>query len=99
MLNLDWGVVTPEASNEQNNEFTYVHNHDLTTADKVDRSIRFLIGRLNFYAIHLPENGFHHVKMDIRGQQITDLTCAKIEQLIKEKYVKPDSIEITFVKK
>lgn len=99
MLTLDWGTVTPEASNDQSNEFTYVHNHDLTTEDKVDRSIRFLIGRLNFYAIHLPKNGFHHVKFDIRGQKISDSTCAKIEQLIKTNYVKPNSIEITFVKK
>ena len=49
MERLDWGQITPEAANIDNNEFVYVYNHDLSSSEKIDRKIRFIVGRLNCY--------------------------------------------------
>lgn len=59
---LDWGQVTPESANLSTNTFVYVYNHDLTSMEKVDRTIRFIIGRLFFYDNHLPKDPIHKIK-------------------------------------
>lgn len=54
MKTLEWGQVTPEGANADLNEFYYVYNHDLSSAEKIDRTIRFILGKLNYYDLHLP---------------------------------------------
>lgn len=94
----DWGQVTPEGVNLNTNTFVYVYNHDLTSKEKVSRTIRFIIGRLFYYDNHLPKAPIHKVKIDIRGQQVENETCDIMYQELKLKYSRPDSLEIEFVK-
>ncbi len=94
----DWGQVTPEGSNLNTNTFVYIYNHDLTSLEKVDRTVRFIIGRLLYYDNHLPKDAFHIVKIDIRGQQIKNETCDLIHNELKIKYSRPESLEINFIK-
>lgn len=98
MQTLNWGQVTPESANLNTNTFVYVYNHDLTSMEKVDRTIRFIIGRLFYYDKHLPKDPIHKIKIDIRGQQIGNETCDIIYQELKLKYSRPDALEIEFVK-
>ncbi len=98
MQTLDWGQVTPESANLNTNTFVYVYNHDLTSMEKVDRTIRFIIGRLFYYDNHLPKDPIHKIKFDIRGQQIENKTCDIIHQELKLKYSRPHALEIEFVK-
>jgi hypothetical protein len=98
MQTINWGQVTPESANLNTNTFVYVYNHDLTSIEKVNRTIRFIIGRLSYYDKHLPKEPIHKLKIDIRGQQIVSETCDFIQQELKLKYSRPDSLEIEFVK-
>jgi len=98
MQELDWGQVTPEGVDLNTNTFVYVYNHDLTSKEKVDRTIRFIIGRLLYYDNHLPKDPIHKIKLDIRGQQIGNETCDIIHKDLKLKYSRPESLEIEFVK-
>ncbi|MBP8033680.1 MAG: hypothetical protein KAZ71_03720 [Bacteroidia bacterium] len=95
---LDWGQITPEGVNLNENEFLYVYNHDLSSSEKIDRTIRFIIGRLNYYDNHLPENPRHQIKIDIRGQSINNETCEFIVQTISQNYKKRNLLNIDFVK-
>ena len=98
MEKLDWGLVTPEATLNENNEYIYIYNHDLSTLDKVDRTIRFVIGRLNYYDCHLPPNPKHFIQIDIRGQQISEESCDFITKTLQEKYQRPKFLKVSFVK-
>ena len=98
METLDWGQVTPEAVKIDSNEFFYIYNHDLTSAEKVDRTIRFILGRLYYYDKHLPKDPIHFIKIDISGQQISDATFRFIEQELKAKYPRPNSLTVNIIK-
>ncbi|WP_343304133.1 hypothetical protein AAHN97_21410 [Chitinophaga niabensis] len=98
MERLDWGPVTPEGANLKKNEFIHVYNHDLSSTEKVDRTIRFITGRLLHYDLHLPPDPIHIIKIDARGQQIDDSTDQRIEQEIKAKYSRPEALFITIIK-
>jgi hypothetical protein len=98
MSSLDWGNVTPEAADLTRNEFIYVYNHDLSSAEKVDRTIRFIVGRLIYYDAHLPKDPRHLIKIDMRGQNITDMTCDHIERSLKSKYERADFVSIEFIR-
>ena len=98
MQTLDWGQVTPEGATVDTNTFVYVYNHDLASIENIDRTIRFITGRLFYYDKHLPKDPIHKIKIDIRGQQISNETCDIIHQELKHKYSRPDSLEIEFVK-
>lgn len=95
---LDWGQVTPEAANIDKNEFVYVYNHDLSSPDKIDRTIRFIIGRLNYYDTQLPHDSKHIIKIDARGQQISESICELIHNEILTKYSRPNSLTVNIIK-
>jgi len=99
MKTLDWGQVTPEGANTDINEFYYVYNHDLSSAEKIDRTIRFIVGRLNYYDLHLPPNPKHSVKVDVRGQGISDFTCDSMIREVKAKYVRSNSLVVEIIAK
>lgn len=98
METLDWGQVTPEAANTDRNEFVYIYNHDVSSSQNIDRTIRFIIGRLNYYDTQLPKDCKHLIKIDVRGQQINDTACAQIKNEIRTKYSKPNNITIDIIK-
>ena len=93
----DWGQVTPEAANIDKNEFVYVYNHDLSSQNKIDRTIRFIVGRLNYYDTQLPKDPIHLIKIDARGQQLSELTCAYIKKALLNKYLRPDFLTIEII--
>lgn len=95
-MTLDWGQVTPEGT--KGNEFLYVYNHDLSSLDKIDRTIRFVVGRLQYYETHLPPNPKHIIKFDIRGQQVPDNIKDLISNGIKTKFERYNTINIDFIK-
>lgn len=98
MTEIDWGVVTPESANLAENKFTYVFNHKLSTAAEIDRTIRFIIGRLFFYDMHLPPNSKHDVKIDARGQNLQQSTVDHIVEVVKERYNKPNLMAIQIIR-
>ncbi|MBS1636349.1 MAG: hypothetical protein JST26_10560 [Bacteroidetes bacterium] len=93
---LDWGQVTPEGT--KGNEFLYVHNHDLSSEDKIERTIRFVVGRLQYYKMHLPPNASHIIKFDIRGQRLPHNVEELISAGIKAKLGESMHFIIDFIK-
>jgi hypothetical protein len=98
MKTIDWGNITPEGANTEANVFLFIYNHDLTSQEKVDRTIRFILGRLYYYEYHLPENPIHAIKIDIRGQVISKMTHEFIEKEIRSKYAGQNSMTIEIIK-
>jgi hypothetical protein len=93
---LDWGHVTPEGVKSNTNEFIYVYNHDLSTEEKVQRTIRFAIGRLLHYDENMPPNPIHDIVVDIRGQAVSKDTCDRIKNSIIKGYKGKNKIIISF---
>ena len=98
MPTLDWGHITPESFNTITNVCTHVYNHDLSSSEKADRTFRFILGRLSYYDLHLPENSTHSIVIDIRGQAIDDLACERLIEALTANYERPGSLSIDFKK-
>jgi len=98
MSTLDWGSVSPESADLMRNEFTYIYNHELSSGEKIDRTIRFIVGRLINYDAHLPKDPLHVIKIDMRGQKISDKTCDFMHNELKSKYARADFLRIEFIR-
>jgi hypothetical protein len=53
-LSLDWGAATAEFQNDEGKTATHMFVHDLSTPDRVERSIRFAQARLTWCAKKMP---------------------------------------------
>jgi hypothetical protein len=53
-LSLDWGGATAEFQNDDARSATHMFCHDLSTPERVERSIRFAQARLAYYASKTP---------------------------------------------
>jgi len=98
MDKLDWGQVIPEGYNTQTNVILHVFNHDLTGSEKIDRTIRFIVGRLNYCELHVPAGATHFIKIDARGQQISEVTATDISNEIIKRHGKPDLLKIEIIR-
>ena len=67
---LDWGRVTPEFANTDKRIAVHVFNHSLESAEAVDRTIRFVQGRLAWHALQIPDGFTQWVSFDDRGQSL-----------------------------
>lgn len=66
---LDWGPATAEFQNDDAKSAVHMFNHDLTTAERVDRAIRFAQARLAWCGKKMA--GFaQEVWYDEREQQV-----------------------------
>lgn len=79
---LDWGVVTPEFYNNEDNIAVHVFNHLLEGKENLVNSNSFIIARLNWYARHLPAGCIQIIKIDDRGQNIDRSTRNFIKTLL-----------------
>jgi len=81
-LSLDWGSVTAEFQNDEGKTATHIFSHDLTTAERVDRSIRFAQARLAWCARKMP--GFsQEVWYDEREQKVAPESKQRIKAEVK----------------
>jgi hypothetical protein len=81
-LSLDWGAATAEFQNDEGKTATHIFNHDLTTPDRVERSIRFAQARLAWCSRKMP--GFsQEVWYDEREQKVAPESKAKIKSEVK----------------
>jgi hypothetical protein len=77
-LSLDWGAATAEFQNDEAKSAVHIFNHDLSTPERVDRTIRFAQARLAWCALRLP--GFaQEVWYDEREQKVEAPSREKIK--------------------
>lgn len=93
----DWGPATPDASLPATNEHLCVYNHDLSGDEKIERTIRFIVGRLRYLDQQLPANPRHQVRIDVRGQAIDAENRRLIPEMIRRLYEGPNSLDIQLI--
>lgn len=71
---LDWGAITPDFYNEEQNHAVHVVSHALDMPEQVARTVRFIRGRARWFARHLPEGAQQSVFVEDRGRDLTDAT-------------------------
>jgi hypothetical protein len=98
MDNLDWGHVTPEGYNRQTNVVLHVFGHDLSSLEKIDRTVRFIVGRVIYYELHVPAGATHFIKIDARGQDISEATATDISNEIIKRHGKPDLLKVEVIR-
>lgn len=67
---LDWDPITVEGYNENKNEVTMVFNCDITTEDKSQEVIKYVVGRTIWCCKNVPNKAKITLSFDIRGQGI-----------------------------
>ena len=80
---LDWGTVTADFVNESTNTVVHVCNHELGSEAAIDRTVRFLIGRIRWFDTYLKPFR-HEVKIDDRGQNIRAKQRRKIRKALAD---------------
>ena len=67
---LDWGPATAEFASEEKNSATHILQHDLTSPEKAERSARFALARVRWFAAKMPPGATQEVWFDDRGQAV-----------------------------
>lgn len=79
----DWGKITVDGFKEEINQVYYSFNHDISTSEKLERTIRFVTGKIIYYQTHLPKNITHVLAFDFRGQNVSNEFIEEIESIPK----------------
>ena len=69
-MGMEWGAATAEFASEEKNQATHILVHDLTSADKAERSMRFALARVRWFSAKMPPGGTQEVWFDDRGQTV-----------------------------
>lgn len=83
--NIDWGGITPQGYNQEKNEALHVCNFDLSSEDKIENVILFIIGKILWAKNHLPKGCNQLIVFDVRGQELGDNTINDLVDIIKKK--------------
>jgi hypothetical protein len=75
---LDWGGVTPDFVNEDQNAAVLVGNHRLESAESVARTVRFFRARAEYLTARMPPGGTCRIFLDDRGQTVSAATRAEL---------------------
>lgn len=81
---MSWGEVCPEYVSEDNTYATHVLNVNLSTEEQVERALRFIRGRLLYYAAHLPKDMQQDVFIDDRGLRLSQSTRDRIAREVSK---------------
>jgi hypothetical protein len=67
-LAFDWGPITPDGIKD--NVAYHIVAHDVGTPNGIERTIRFVSARVNWFERHLPSSVRQGVLVDDRGQEL-----------------------------
>ena len=81
LLSLDWGAATAEFANEERNATIYILVHNISGPERADRSARFALARVAWFAKKMPPGGTQEVWFDDREQQVP----ADVRKSIKDR--------------
>jgi hypothetical protein len=80
----NWGVVTPEFMDSETKQAVHVFNHNLESVNMLAFNLIFIIGRLKWYLLHLPNGTSQIVKIDDRGQKMQLDLKNKLRSALKQ---------------
>lgn len=86
-LQLDWAQATIEQYSDQHKAAVHVFNHDLSTNEAIDRTLRFAIGRARWFKRKLPPGSSQGAWLDDRGQRVSDAAKKRIREALSAYFV------------
>jgi hypothetical protein len=89
-LGLDWGASTPEFANEEQNSAVHILQHDITTSERAERSLRFARARVAAFGKKQP-GCKQEVWFDDREQAVP----AEVRAMLKDGLA-PHAAAVTF---
>lgn len=91
----DWGAVTPEGYDRNQNQAFYVYNFYMQGPESRDLSQIFLVGKLIWSHQHLPAGCSYRVRIDLGGQSVSVNTLNKWRRdALSKIQVKVPSIQV-----
>lgn len=83
---LDWGNATPEGYSKEKNNLLQIYNVDISSAEKIENCIIYVIGRIAWANKHFPKGTSQKIVFDLRGQPLALIDRArKMSQNIQKK--------------
>ena len=67
---MDWGILTPDVSNGKTNTIVHIFNHYISSDTSIDRTVRFVKGRILWFDNYCRQKFNHEVVIDDVGQPI-----------------------------
>ena len=93
-IDLDWGIATPEAYDDANNEALHVLNvHFIGEANR-NRVVKFACARVLHFHRHLPQGCSQRITFDLRGQFVSNKNLESARQRIVDESAEK-SIEVS----
>ncbi|MCO8125243.1 hypothetical protein NHH03_26130 [Stieleria sp. TO1_6] len=87
-LDLDWGIVTPEAYDDVKKEALHVLNVHFIGEVNRNRVVKFACARVLHFHKHLPKGSSQKVRFDLRGQLVSNKNLELARQTIVEEAAK-----------
>lgn len=79
---LDWGPVTPEGYDDTKREALHVLNVNFIGAENRNRVLKFVVARMLHFHRHLPTGSSQRVRLDLRGQLVSNKNLELARQAI-----------------
>lgn len=79
-FDLDWGPVSPELYSAERGQVLHVFNFDLTRPRSEALAVQFGLGRVRWFARHLPPGTQQLIRFDDRGQVYPPLLRARLRE-------------------
>lgn len=67
---MDWGILTADIANAKTNTVVHIFNHYISNDVSIDRTVRFVKGRILWFDNYLLQKLNHEVIIDDVGQPI-----------------------------
>jgi hypothetical protein len=87
-IDLAWGLATPEAYDNVNNEALHVLNVHFIGEVNRNRAVKFASARILHFHRHLPKGSTQRVRFDLRGQLVSNKNLEQARQTIVQEAAK-----------
>jgi hypothetical protein len=84
---LAWTQATIEQYSDQLKAGVHVFGHDLSTPEAIGRTLRFAIGRAQWFKQQLPPGTSQGAWLDDRGQSLSDISKKRIREALSTHFV------------
>ena len=85
---LDWGRATPEGYDDANREALHILNVNFIGEENRNRVVKFVVARVLHFHRHLPQGSSQRVRLDLRGQLVSNKNLDHARQAITHEAAK-----------
>jgi hypothetical protein len=85
---LDWGIATPEGYDDASREALHILNVNFIGEVNRNRVVKFVVARVLHFHRHLPAGSSQRVRLDLRGQLVSNKNLDLARQAIAHEAAK-----------